>query len=123
MVAATLALVWAGSARADPPTDGSLVSFAHPLIVCDKADYLKDLIAAQRKSKDAFDAKSKELIADKKQCFAANVSNVVVGESEDAGTAKWGNLTEHLWITHVGDAKGEHWLLYEENVVKNETSI
>jgi hypothetical protein len=124
MLAATAMLVWVGSARADPPPSGMMVSFAHPMIVCDKAEYLKDLVAAQRVSEDAFGAKAKELISDKHVCVAAQVSNMVVGESEDVGNVKWGDQEEHLWITHIGDAKAEHWALYEELVAtKHDTAI
>lgn len=125
MIASTVALVWAGSARADPPPNGMMVSFHLPMIVCEKADYLKALIAAQRTSETAFGAKAKELLAGEKHpCDAGQVSNVVVGESEDAGTVKWGDAEEHLWIVHFGDVKAEHWALYEEAIVaKHETSI
>lgn len=124
MCLATVALIFAGSARAEPPPNGMLVSFHHPMIVCEKAEYLKDLIEAQRTSETAFGAKAKELIADKHQCDAAQVNNVVVGESEDVGSVKWGDAEEHLWIVHIGDAKTERWTLYEEAVVaKHDTSI
>ena len=118
MIAATAMLVWVGSARADPPPSGMMVSFARPMIVCDKAEYLKDV------SEEAFGAKAKELISDKHLCVAAQVSNMVVGESEDIGNVKWGDQEEHLWITHIGDAHAEHWALYEELVAtKHDTSI
>lgn len=123
LTAAALALVGYSRAQAAPPPEGMMVSFHHPMIVCEKADYLKDLIAAQRVSEDAFGAKAKELINEKHLCDAAQVSNMVVGESEDVGNVKWGDQEEHLWITHIGDAKAEHWALYEEVVIKHDTSI
>lgn len=124
LCAASLGLLAYSQAQAAPPPEGMLVSFAHPMIVCDKADYLKDLIAAQRTSEDAFGAKAKELISDKHECTAAQVSNVVVGESEDVGNVRWGEQVEHLWITHLGDSSSEHWALYEEIVApKKDSSI
>lgn len=124
MIGATALLVWAGSARANPPPEGMLVSFAHPLIMCDKAEQLKDLVAAQRTSEEAFGAKAKELIADTKVCTPAQIINVVVGDSEDVGNLKWGDIEEHVWIIHFGDSKSEHWALYEELVaIKHDTAI
>jgi len=118
------ALVAYSRAQAAPPDEGMRVSFHHPMIVCDKAEYLKDLIAAQRTSEEAFSAKAKELIGDKHLCNAGQLSHVVVGESEDIGNVKWGAVEEHLWILHFGDSNSEHWALYEELVdTKHENAI
>ncbi len=116
MVLGTIALIWASGARAAPPPAGMLLSFKNPMIVCTKAEYLKDLVAAQRTGKDEFTKKAQELLGDPTKCIAAQVSNVVTGDSEDLGTVKWDETSpqEHLWSIHFGDAKSEHYGLYEE---------
>ena len=106
------------NAKAAPPPEGSFVSFHQVMIVCDKADSLKELIAAQKVSKDAFGEKAKELISDKHVCTGAHVLNVAVGESEDMGLVKWDDTDEHLWIMHIGTSQKDFYALYEEIVPK-----
>lgn len=124
MCVATVVLIFAGSARAEPPRNGTMVSFHRPMIVCEKADYLKDLIAAQKTSSDAFGEKAKELISDKHLCTAAQITNVIVGETEDVGNVTWGETQEHLWIVNIIGADFQKAALYEEAIaIKHDTSI
>ena len=118
MIGATALLILAGSARAEPPPSGSFVSFHQIMIVCDKSDSLKELVAAQKISKDAFGEKAKELISDKHVCTAAHLLNVAVGKSEDMELVKWDDAEEHLWVMHIGTSKSDFYALYEEVLTK-----
>ncbi len=124
MCAATLLIVLCGSARAGPPPEGWTGSFQYPMVVCHVKDDLKSLIAAHKESDKAFDTKVISLMrGDNPKCQLAQVSNMIVGDSEDVGEMMWDGKKEHAWIVHFGDMRADHYGFYEEPVESHETSI
>jgi hypothetical protein len=121
MIFLTGIIVYAGHARAEPPPVGMKVSFAHPMVVCNKAEDIQGLISAQRGG--TFDEAVKPLM-DKIECQIGKVASVVIIDSKDLGTIDWNPGVENVWMIHFNTTQGEKFSLYEELVAhKENTSI
>lgn len=125
MIAATALLIFAGSARAEPPKmDDGVVSLPFKFVVCENKSDLQAIVDAARKGD--VEEKFRELNAkfdDKgySVCGFEAPQAIVFGDSEDVGeliTAS--GERSHGWISHVGNARIEFWLLWSEKVEKGD---
>jgi hypothetical protein len=126
MIAATLAIIYAGSARAEPPNMGSgAVMLIHPFPMCLTHDAAMEVVKAARKG----DGMTKLTELNKQvnetgmpQCsFGIPPGPIVFGDSEDEGDMEGKNGTGgdakiHVWLSHVGNIKFDFFLLYVEKV-------
>lgn len=124
MIAATAIIVWAGSARADPPQAGAYQALSTPVIACDTKDQMKQVIEAIKDGK--LKEKMAELIEIKDEhnepvCIYSMLEPVAFGESEHIGQIRDHDKTIDAWVVHVGNERTDFYVLWGELV--KESSI
>lgn len=119
MVAVTLALVWAGSARAAPPEQGTYQALTTPIIACDTKAQMQEVVEAVKGG--TLQAKLQEMTAirddyNEPVCVYSPLSPVAFGESDHIGQIKDHDRTIDAWIAHVGNQHAEFYILWGEEV-------
>lgn len=119
MCFATVALIFAGSARADPPEKGAYQALSTPIIACDTKDEMKDVVEAIKVGK--LKEKLAELVEVKDNhnepvCIYSQLSPVAFGESEHLGQIKDHDRIIDAWIAHVGNRNTDFYVLWGEEV-------
>lgn len=120
MVAATAAIVAAGSARADVPPKSWYGAFPVPVIACDTEEEIAAIAKARDNGHDAMVEKFKELAAtlgkgNAPACAYGNVGMVAAGENVPLPDSKDANEAPvSLWALHVGNSDVDFWILYGE---------
>jgi len=119
MVAATALIVWAGSARAQPPEAMTYAAISTPIIACDTHDQVAEIVQAIKDGN--LKEKLTELAAirdDKGEpaCIYSPLATVVFGDSEHVGRIEDHDRGIDAWICRVGNSNREFYLLWGEEV-------
>lgn len=119
MVFATIALIFAGSARAAPPDAMSYQSVDVPVVACDTKDQMAQVIDAIKGG--TLKEKLFELAAAKDDkgesvCMYTPLAPVVFGESDHIGRIADHDKTVDAWVVHVGNQHTDFYILWGEIV-------
>jgi hypothetical protein len=106
ILAATALIVWAGSARAQPPEAMTYVAISTPIIACDTHDQVAEIVRAVKDNN--VKEKLTELAAIRDDqgepaCIYSPLATVVFGNSEHVGRIEDHDRTIDAWISHVGN--------------------
>jgi hypothetical protein len=122
MIASTVALVWARSARAEeylePPPAGLEVSFQNKYVVCHTKEQVVEIGKLGATEYAPMLAKINEQFQKatdhgEHTCFVTAVEDIFTGESEETGFLIDANgVKSKAWVLHIGNEHGEYWMLY-----------
>ena len=114
-----MALLFAGSAQAEPPASMTYMTETPALIACDTRPEMDEVIAAIKAGKvkeklvemhDLVDAKGEPV------CVYGNLSSVVFGQSEHVGQVQNKDTVIDVWVAAVGNHNAAFYVLWGEVV-------
>lgn len=116
-----VALIFAGSARAEPPEAMAYVQLPVPVIACDSKEEMGTVVQAVKDGN--LKEKLVELMAIKDDhgesvCIYSQIGPIVFGYSEHIGRLIVGEQTLDTWVSNVGNRHAGFYILYAE-VVKD----
>lgn len=119
MCFAATAIIFAGSARAEPPAAMTYMTQTPALIGCDTRSQVDEVIAAVKAG--TMKEKLLELHATvnaqgEPVCMYGHAASVVFGESEHIGQLNDHDHTINVWVSHVGNHNTDFYLLWAEEV-------
>lgn len=119
MCVAVVGLIFAGSARAEPPASMAFVQLPVPVIACDTKDEMGTIVQAVK------NGTLKETLAQfgkvtddhgEPVCIYSKLGPVVFGDSEHIGKLRVGEQTIDTWVSNVGNRVAGFYILYGEIV-------
>jgi hypothetical protein len=119
MMVGAAALIWAGSARAEPPASMTYLAETPALIACDTRPQMDEVIAAIK------DGKVKEKLVEMQHtvdakgepvCVYGNLASVVFGLSEHVGEIQDRDRLVDVWVANVGNRNAAFFVLWGEVV-------
>ena len=113
------ALVWAGSARAEPPASMTYMAETPALIACDTRPQMDEVIAAIKEGKVEEKLEALSKITDEHGepvCVYGNLASVVFGESEHVGEIQDHDRVVDVWVANVGNRNAAFVVLWAEVV-------
>jgi hypothetical protein len=124
MLACALATLGSNLARAEPPQSAAYYEPKTPFVICDTRDQIMQVLDAVRahKLKDKLDEFAKAAgPKNEPGCLYGDVGPILFGASEHVGVLFDNDGAINLWVSHVGNRRGEFYLLWGE--VGKETSV
>jgi hypothetical protein len=119
MILGTAALVWAGSARAEPPASMTYMTETPALIACDTRPQIDEIIAAIKAGKVKEKLAEMQNIVDEHGepvCVYGKLPSVVFGESEHIGQIEDHDRLVDVWVANVGNHNAAFYVLWGEVV-------
>ena len=119
MILGTAALVWAGSARAEPPASMTYMTQTPALIACDTRPRMDEVITAIKAGKVKEKLEELSKVTDDKGepvCVYGNLSSVVFGLSEHIGEIQDRDRLVDVWVANVGNRNAAFFVLWGEVV-------
>lgn len=114
-----IALLFAGSAYAEPPASMTYMTQSPPLLACDTRLQIDEVIASIKEGKVKEKLAEMQDIKDEHNeavCLYSPLSNIVFGQSEHIGQINDRDQTLDVWVVHLGNRNTDFYAIWADLV-------